>query len=91
VSVPAEPEPSARPGSCDLRGLRVDEAQDRLDAELDAASRASRARFVVIHGVGTGALRRAVREHLARSPYVERFEGAAPEEGGDGATVVWLV
>ena len=90
VSAPADAEPTTRPESCDLRGLRVDEAQERLDAELDAASRASSARFVVIHGVGTGALRRAVREHLARSPYVERFEGAAPDEGGDGATVVWM-
>jgi len=90
VSARADAEPTTRPESCDLRGLRVDEAQERLDAELDAASRASSARFVVIHGVGTGALRRAVREHLARSPYVERFEGAAPDEGGDGATVVWM-
>jgi DNA mismatch repair protein MutS2 len=84
------PEPRASSGACDLRGLRVDEAQERLDAELDAASGAGAQRLLVVHGVGTGALRRALREQLARSRYVERFENAAPEEGGDGATVVIL-
>jgi DNA mismatch repair protein MutS2 len=43
-----------------------------------------------VHGVGTGALRRAVREQLARSRYVARFESASPDEGGDGATVAFL-
>jgi DNA mismatch repair protein MutS2 len=70
--------------------MRVDEASDRLDAELDAARCADARRLVVIHGVGTGALRRAVREQLARSPYVARFENATQDEGGDGATIVWL-
>jgi DNA mismatch repair protein MutS2 len=83
-------EPEQRPGACDLRGLRVDEAQERLDAELDAATSAGTRRLLVVHGVGTGALRRAVREQLARSRYVSRFENAAPEEGGDGATVAIL-
>jgi DNA mismatch repair protein MutS2 len=83
-------EPAAHRGSCDLRGLRVDEALARLEAELDAASCAAARRLVVVHGVGTGALRSAVREQLARSHYVARFEAAAQEEGGDGATVVWL-
>lgn len=78
------------PGTCDLRGLRVDEAQERLDAELDAASCAGSRRLLVVHGVGTGALRRAVREQLARSRYVARFESASPDEGGDGATVAFL-
>jgi DNA mismatch repair protein MutS2 len=89
VALPA-PEPRASSGSCDLRGLRVDEAQDRLDAELDAASSAGAHRLLVVHGVGTGALRRALREQLSRSRYVERFENAPSDVGGDGATVVIL-
>jgi DNA mismatch repair protein MutS2 len=88
--VAVEPEAPRSSGSCDLRGLRVDEAHDRLEAELDAACSAGAPRLLVVHGVGTGALRRAVREQLARSPYVERFESAAQGEGGDGATAVWL-
>jgi len=90
VAAPPAADTAERPGSCDLRGLRVDEATERLDAELDAARCADARRLVVIHGVGTGALRRAVREQLARSPYVARFENATQDEGGDGATIVYL-
>lgn len=75
---------------CDLRGQRVDEALDALGAALDRAASAGRDRLLVIHGLGTGALRKAVREHLAASPYVARLEAAEPSEGGDGASVAYL-
>jgi DNA mismatch repair protein MutS2 len=75
---------------CDLRGQRVDEALDVLGAALDRAASAGRDRLLVIHGLGTGALRKAVREHLAASPYVARLEAAEPSEGGDGASVAYL-
>jgi DNA mismatch repair protein MutS2 len=75
---------------CDLRGQRVDEALDALGAALDRAASDGRDRLLVIHGLGTGALRRAVREHLAASPYVARLEAAEPSEGGDGASVAHL-
>jgi DNA mismatch repair protein MutS2 len=90
-SPPAAEEPGAGPNRCDLRGLRVDEALDRLVEALDRAASAGRAHLVVIHGIGTGALRRAVRQHLAESPYVRRFLPGDPEEGGEGVTVVDLV
>ncbi len=77
-------------GRCDLRGLRVDEALDRLVESLDRAASDGRNELVVIHGIGTGALRRAVREHLARSPYVIRFLPGALEEGGEGVTTAHL-
>jgi DNA mismatch repair protein MutS2 len=89
-SPPAGEEAGAGPSRCDLRGLRVDEALDRLDEALDRAASAGRAHLVVIHGIGTGALRRAVREHLAESPYASRFLPGAPEEGGEGVTIVDL-
>jgi DNA mismatch repair protein MutS2 len=95
-----EPGPAARPrepaapaggtAECDLRGLRADEAVDRLIEALDAAATAGRRAVRVIHGVGTGALRRAVREHLSSSPYVARFAAEPPERGGEGATLVEL-
>jgi len=75
---------------CDVRGLRVDEALAELIRALDRAALASRARLEVIHGIGTGALREAVRAHLAGSPYVERFGSAPPEAGGEGVTEIHL-
>lgn len=42
------------------------------------------------HGHGTGALFKALREHLTTSPYVERFHAREPSEGGAGVTVVQL-
>jgi DNA mismatch repair protein MutS2 len=75
---------------CDLRGLRVDEAQERLATEIDRALAAGCARLEVVHGVGTGALRRAVREQLAASPFVRRVFDAPPEDGGDGVTLAEL-
>jgi DNA mismatch repair protein MutS2 len=91
--LPREPAPAPPAGGtaeCDLRGLRADEAQDRLIEALDAAAGAGRSALRVIHGIGTGALRRAVREHLSTSPYVARFAAEPPERGGEGATLVEL-
>lgn len=75
----------------DLRGLRVEEAVDRMDAALDAALAEGESALVVIHGLGTGALRDAVRRHLSASPYVARHAAAEPSDGGDGVTLVRLV
>jgi DNA mismatch repair protein MutS2 len=77
-------------GRCDLRGLRVDEALDRLVYALDRAASAGQPRLLIVHGLGTGALREAVRAHLANSPYVSRCDPAPPEEGGDGASIAVL-
>src|SRR5262249_41919410 len=78
------------PGPGGLRGLRVDEARDRLAAELDRALSAGSPRLEIVHGVGTGALRRLVREELAASTFVARVVDAAPEQGGDGVTIAEL-
>lgn len=83
--------PSAGPTlKVDLRGLRSDEAAASLESFLDSAILKGAARVEVIHGKGTGALRREVREVLMRFPAVERFEVADEEHGGDGMTVVEL-
>ena len=85
--------PPARIGGlveCDLRGMRVEEALDRLDATLDLAAAEGRDELRVIHGIGTGALKRAVGEHLPRSPYVIDCMPATREDGGAGATHVIL-
>ena len=77
-----------RANSVDVRGMRADEALRQLEAFLDQAALDGQDSIFVIHGHGTGALRRAVREYLATSPYVERFRPGGPGEGGDGVSVV---
>jgi DNA mismatch repair protein MutS2 len=91
VRLERAPEPAGGPAApLDLRGLRVDEALTRLERALDDAALRGRARLAVVHGLGTGALRAAVREHLARSPYVVRLEDPEPSRAGDGASVAVL-
>ncbi len=72
----------------DLRGSTVDDALERLDAFLDAGAQDSAWSALVIHGHGTGALKRAVRARLQQSPWEIRFRPGQREEGGDGVTVV---
>ncbi len=74
----------------DLRGMYVDDAIPEVDAFLDRFALAQAPHVFVIHGHGTGALKTAVRRHLARSPYVKRSLPAPREQGGDGVTIVVL-
>ncbi len=76
--------------TCDLRGLRVDDAWPMLETFLDRAMNGGHHAVVVVHGHGSGAVRDRVREELARSRYVERFRAGQQGEGGDGVTIVWL-
>ena len=71
-----------------LIGLRVEPALEQLDSYLDRALLASRRQVRVIHGHGSGRLRQAVREHLRGHRGVADVRAGAPNEGGDGATVV---
>ncbi len=76
--------------SLDLRGARVDEALEALARYLDDASLAGLEQVVVIHGLGTGALRDAVREQASASPLVRSLRPGERGEGGDGATIIRL-
>ena len=73
-----------------LRGMTVVEALSLVDEYLDQAYRAGLPWVRIIHGKGTGALRRAIRDALRGHPLVKQFGSAADNEGGDGATVVTL-
>ncbi len=72
----------------DLRGMRVEEALEKLADYLDRAYLAQAPFIRIIHGKGTGKLRDAVRETLRKSSNVSKFETGLDGEGGDGVTVV---
>jgi DNA mismatch repair protein MutS2 len=74
----------------DLRGMRADEASEALDRYLNDAYLAGNQVARIVHGKGTGAVRAAVRDQLARHPLVARFAAADQSQGGDGATEVTL-
>ncbi|MBI5816595.1 MAG: endonuclease MutS2 [Nitrospinae bacterium] len=74
----------------DIRGMRADDGIDELIKFLDVAYGGELRELRIIHGKGTGALRTAVREYLAGSPYIAEFRTGGPREGGDGVTVVKL-
>jgi DNA mismatch repair protein MutS2 len=83
--------PSATVPELDLRGLTVDEALLIIDQRLDEAARSGVGEMRIIHGKGTGTLRRAVREMLRKHALVQEQASAEPKQGGDGVTVVELV
>ena len=76
--------------SLDLRGARVDEALDALNRYLDDAALAGLDKVLIIHGMGTGAVRDAVRTAAASHPLVKSIRPGQRGEGGDGATIVEL-
>ena len=74
----------------DLRGMMTDEAIGALDLFLDNAVLGKLNEVRIIHGKGTGAVRKAVREHLKRSRYVKSFRPGRYGEGEDGVTIAEL-
>ena len=89
---PAKPNPEiairTANNSIDLRGARVSDAEIEIDRALSKA--VEYGVLWIIHGKGTGQLRRGVHEFLANHPQVSRFELASQKEGGAGVTVVYL-
>ncbi len=71
-------------------GCRVDEALSRVDKYLDQAIVSEQRQVRLIHGHGTGQLRKAIAGLLDGHPMVATFAAAAPEHGGGGVTVVEL-
>ncbi|HOV37738.1 MAG TPA: endonuclease MutS2 [Spirochaetales bacterium] len=72
----------------DLRGMRVEEALQALERQIDAAVLHSLKEFGIIHGKGEGILQNSVHQYLSHCPQVEEFHFALPEAGGTGRTLV---
>jgi DNA mismatch repair protein MutS2 len=73
-----------------LRGFTVEEAVEQLDQFFDRIALANFPSVRIVHGKGTGALRRLVREYLSKQPQVDSFELGEWHEGGDGVTIAKL-
>ncbi|MDO4281791.1 MAG: Smr/MutS family protein, partial [Peptococcaceae bacterium] len=74
----------------DLRGMTVDEALRAVDHFIDDAYLNNLSQIHIIHGKGTGALRKAINDKLNASKYVKQHHYAPANEGGDGATIAIL-
>ncbi|MGH1339940.1 MAG: endonuclease MutS2 [Nannocystales bacterium] len=74
----------------DVRGNRADEAVVMLEVFCDRAIAEDVDVVIVRHGYGTGALRKAVREHLAYLPHIKQHRSGLRDEGGEAVTVVWI-
>jgi DNA mismatch repair protein MutS2 len=74
--------------SLDLRGARVEEALEALNRYLDDAALAGLDKALIIHGMGTGAVRDAVRATASSHPLVKSMRPGQRGEGGDGATII---
>ncbi|MBQ1545148.1 MAG: endonuclease MutS2 [Clostridia bacterium] len=74
----------------DLRGMTADEAILTLDRFLDLQLRVGIAEFTIIHGKGSGVLRKAVAQYLKKNPQVKEFRLGTFGEGEDGVTIVRL-
>ena len=88
----AETQRSQSAGAAELhvRGLRVEEALEKVDKFLDEAVLAGHAEVRIVHGIGKGALKKALAEFLASHPHVESTREAERQHGGAGVTMVTL-
>jgi DNA mismatch repair protein MutS2 len=80
------PEVRTERNTVDVRGLRVHEAEAAVEERLRGAN----GPVWVIHGIGTGKLKRGLRAWLESVPYVERVSDAEQGDGGPGCSVVWV-
>ena len=82
-----EPKPQF---SCDLRGMRLEEAKKVLEAFIDKALINKMGKVKIIHGHGTGTVKSFVRDYLESCSIGKSFASGRREEGGDGVTIIEL-
>ncbi|MCL2522007.1 MAG: endonuclease MutS2 [Erysipelotrichales bacterium] len=76
--------------SLDLRGFRFEDVKDELEKFIDRAVLNNMTQVSIIHGFGTGAVRKAVQEYLKKSPYIKSTRFGGQGEGLAGVTVAYL-
>jgi DNA mismatch repair protein MutS2 len=90
ITVTSAPGEGPSTGEINVIGMTVEEATERVDKFLDEAALANRTRVRIIHGHGTGALRRGLAEFLKTHPLVSSAAFEAEDHGGKAITVVDL-
>lgn len=80
----------AAPTELDVHGWRVAEAVEELDRVLDRAALAQQSQLRVVHGYGTGALRKGIHDFLRGHPHVARYHHPDSREGGQAVTLIHL-
>jgi DNA mismatch repair protein MutS2 len=90
VTVRAQASDEGTGGEINLIGCTVEEATERVDKFLDEAALANRSRVRIIHGHGTGALRKGLAQFLSKHPLVDSQSFEAEERGGKAVTIVEL-
>src|SRR6267142_1667334 len=90
VTVTARRGESTSTGEINVIGMTVEEATGRVDKFLDDAALANKSQVRIIHGHGTGALRKGIGTFLSSHPLVERHSFETEERGGKAITVVEL-
>lgn len=90
ITVHAQPSDEPAAGEINLIGCTVEEATGRVDKFIDEAALAGKPNVRIIHGYGTGALRRGLAEFLSSHPLVESIHAEAEERGGAAITVAEL-
>ncbi len=78
------------PLKLELFGMPIEDALIRLERYLDSAFGAGMPFVYIVHGRGSGALRKAIQDYLPQNQRVDRFQLAQPNEGGDAVTIVFL-
>ncbi len=90
ITVSAQSSEGGATGEINVIGLTVEQASEKVDKFLDEAALANVVRVRIIHGHGTGALRKGLGEFLRAHPLVESAEFENEERGGKAITVVDL-
>ena len=90
ITVHTQPGEELATDEINVIGCTVEEATRRVDKFLDQAALAGKPRVRIIHGHGTGALRRGLAEFLSSHPLVEKLDAEVPDRGGSAVTVVLL-
>jgi DNA mismatch repair protein MutS2 len=83
-------EPPATGGEINVIGCRVEEATELVDKFIDDAALSGKSSVRIIHGYGTGALRRGLAEFLSAHPLVEKIRHEAEDRGGQAITIADL-